>query len=584
MVFTFACPKCGSRLEADSALSGGFADCPGCHASVHVPPPRVVPGTTIGGFRLERLLGRGGMGEVYLATQLSMDRQVAVKILPAGLTEKQAFVDRFLLEVRAAAKLEHPNIVTAFDAGEDAGTYYLAMAYVEGEGLDQALKRDGPLAEAQVLPVALKLARALNYAWEQFGILHRDIKPANIMLDRFGEPKLMDLGVAKIVGEETGLTLTGMALGTPNYMSPEQARGASDVDCRSDIYSLGCCMYHLLTGHPPYVGSNPLEVMNLHLTAPIPQVRQERPAVSAATAALITATMQKDRAARPASWPVFAGQLEAVLAGQPVPALRRPQRRALWVTLAAAGLLIALVAGLAIGRSLRRPRRGDAVAHSGAKQAAEGKARSNAPPAQSGSGVNQAMDRVADLLLARELKQAREFWEQERSRLAGSLEASRLQELDAAVNSAIHIPDRIIATFRDDVGKTITVALRDGPLTLTVSEVKEYEVLGMTQRGDKAAPATFAIRELDLDEQLRRLALHPDAYGELTRGIVFLNYARVALATASLRRAEHPLADALIVALERRRLEAAETVLPRRPLRDAMARSRPAQAPAKPAR
>lgn len=108
------------------------------------------------------------MGEVYLATQLSMDRQVAVKILPAALTEDRAFVERFLVEVRTATKLEHPNIVTAFDAGEDSGTYYLAMAYVDGEALDQRLKCDGPLPEASVLTIGLKLARALNYAWEQF--------------------------------------------------------------------------------------------------------------------------------------------------------------------------------------------------------------------------------------------------------------------------------------------------------------------------------------------------------------------------------------------------------------------------------
>ena len=563
MQFTFACPKCSSRLEADSDLSGNFAECPGCRTSLHIPEPRISPGTTIGGFRLERLLGRGGMGDVFMATQLSMDRPVAVKILSAALTSNQAFVDRFLIEVRTAAKLEHPNIVTAFDAGEDAGTYYLAMGYVEGETLDERLQRDGPLPEPTVLQMGLKLARALGYAWDEFGMLHRDIKPATVMVDRFGEVKLMDLGVAKIVGEDTGLTMTGVALGTPSYMSPEQTRGAADVDCRSDISSLGCCMFHLRTGHPPYVGKNPLEVMNLHVTAPVPTVRSERPGVTAGCEALLLSAMQKDARFRPASWSEMAARIKAAMAGQAPPVVRK-RRLGVWLGLAVTVLMLAMLAELAVVWVLwSQPRVPQVLRRFWVALAPPLAAAPAVVPGRPAvPAVNQAMDQVAALILDRKLREAHEFWRGEKMLLTPIVGAARVAALDAVVTSAIRIPERLMESFRAEIGKEITVSLRAGALALLVTDVQEFQVLGTRKRGEAVEPVAFTVRELDLEEELRRLRLEADPNPDLTRGIVSLSFGRAALAVASLTRAGHPLGDALLVAVETRRLNTVDA-LPR---------------------
>jgi len=602
MLFKFACPKCASRVEADAQWSGSFADCPHCGTSVNVPPPRIGPDTTLGGFRLERLLGRGGMGEVYLATQLSMDRQVAVKILPPALTTDRAFVDRFLLEVRTAAKLEHPNIVTAFDAGEDAGTYYLAMGYVEGESLEEKLKRDGPFREQDVLRIALKLSKALGYAWEHFGILHRDIKPANIMLDRFGEVKLMDLGVAKMVGEETSLTITGVALGTPTHMSPEQARGASDMDCRSDIYSLACCMFHLLTGHAPYLGKNPLEVMNQHLTAPVPTVRGERPEVSAACEALVVGAMQKDRRRRPRSWAVMAAQIEAVLSGHSLPPSRAVPAPRTWLVVGALVLVLALLVELLSIWLLADRRRIDALmallpgprAVPTASVAGADAGTSPVAPApavsRSAAAVSAAMERIADLILARKLQEAHEAWAGERVRLTPIVGAARVEELDPVVTSAIHLPERLMASFAADVGKEVTIGLRDGQRTdrrtLIVQTVQDLQVQGVSRTGDAEEKVSFHLRQLSLDEQLQRLKPEAVPNLELCRGVVYLGFGELVQASASFGRARHPLADAFLVVLERRRSALAQA-LPRaeRRLRDWFQPRRPAprQGPAPPA-
>ncbi len=594
MLFTFACPKCASRLEAEAQLSGSFAECPHCQASVHVPPARIGPGTTIGGFRLERLLGRGGMGEVYLATQLSMDRQVAVKILAPSLTTDRAFVARFLTEVRTTAKLEHPNIVTAFDAGEDAGTYYLAMAYVEGESLDERLRREGPLPEQDVLHLGLKLSKALGYAWEHFGVLHRDIKPSNIMLDRFGEVKLMDLGVAKTVGEDTGLTLTGVALGTPSYMSPEQARGASDLDCRSDIYSLGCCMFHLLTGHAPFAGRNALEVLNQHVTAPVPGIRAERPDVSASCEALIQNAMQKDRRRRPRSWAVLAAQIEAVLAGEALPELRpRPPPRT-WVTIGATVLVVLLLAEMLVLWLLSSPARARGLipwmpAAPGALQASAGSpggAGSAVQPASSpAAAVNRVMDRIADLILERRLAEARELWRSESARLAQIVSPSVLEPIDSVVASVTRVPERVMESFRADVGRATRVTLREGvqarPRTLFIEAVREGLLEARDPAGAPDEKIVVRFQDLALDEQLRRLGPEEAPNPDLCRGLVYLYSGQRALAAASFRRAAHPLGDALLLAMDRWRAALAEAQpRPVRRLRDWFAPRPPSRPPA----
>ena len=190
-------------LEAGAETAGSAVTCPHCSASIKVPAARPGPGTTIGGFKIKKLIARGGMGEVYLAEQLSLGRDVALKVLPPHFKSDAETVKRFLAEVRTAAKLQHPNLVTVYEAGQDQGIYFLAMAYIEGETLDDVLHKRGPLPEAQALEIAQELGSALSSAWDAHRLIHCDVKPANIMLDRTGKPHLMDMGLSKLLSETT---------------------------------------------------------------------------------------------------------------------------------------------------------------------------------------------------------------------------------------------------------------------------------------------------------------------------------------------------------------------------------------------
>src|SRR6266567_7426089 len=209
--------------------------------------------TQVGDFHLTKKLGEGGMGTVFKAHQMSMDRDVALKILPRHLAKDTSYVERFYREARASAKLDHPNIVRGIAVGEDRGYHYFAMEYIDGESSDKVLESQGKLQVGDAVKIALDVARALDHAHSK-GLVHRDIKPDNIMITRQGFVKLADLGLAKAADENQGLTQTGSGFGTPYYMPPEQARNAKYVDNRSDIYALGATLYHLLTGKVPFTG------------------------------------------------------------------------------------------------------------------------------------------------------------------------------------------------------------------------------------------------------------------------------------------------------------------------------------------
>jgi len=200
----------------------------------------------IGGFEVLSRVGRGGMGTVYKARQVSMNRIVALKILPPSRAKNATYVQRFLREARSAAQLSHTNIVQAIDVGNADGYYYFAMEFVDGETVQALLEREGVLDERHALTIATAVAHALDHA-HRHGIVHRDVKPGNIMIDLHGAVKLADLGLARSVEPIDTVTVDGVGVGTPHYIAPEQARGETDVDCRADIYSLGATLYHLLT-------------------------------------------------------------------------------------------------------------------------------------------------------------------------------------------------------------------------------------------------------------------------------------------------------------------------------------------------
>lgn len=234
--------------------------------------------TTIAGFDILSKIGQGGMGAVYRARQVSMDRIVAVKILPPQFAENPQFVERFFSEAKAAGKLDHNNIVRALDVGEADGFFYFAMEYVEGESAAARLLRGELFDPLEALHVGEQIAQALDHAWRR-GIIHRDIKPGNILVNRHGVAKLADFGLARVVAAPTEEQARQRAEGTPLYISPEQARADPDVDIRSDIYSLGATLYHMLCGAPPFSGKSDAEIMRQHLSVPPVPVHEREPDV-----------------------------------------------------------------------------------------------------------------------------------------------------------------------------------------------------------------------------------------------------------------------------------------------------------------
>ncbi|MFH0908323.1 MAG: protein kinase [bacterium] len=313
MLIMFQCPSCGNPIKVHARMLPTHILCARCGSSVETPLYGIGTGAVIGGFRVEKSIGRGAMGEVFVATQLSMDRKVALKIMPSEITADKNLISRFQREIRLLARVEHPNLVTAFEAGEYDGVYYLAMTYVEGKDLGQRLEEEKRIPEQEALAVAAKAALALAYAWEHHQILHNDVKPGNIMIDRNGEVKVMDMGLSKCVVEDTSLSMEGVAFGTPNYMSPEQARGQHDLDFRSDEYALGATLFHLLTGALPHNGTTVTEVLTRKTIEPAPNVRQLNPDVSPACERLILKMMAPDREERFPSWTEAIAEIESLL-------------------------------------------------------------------------------------------------------------------------------------------------------------------------------------------------------------------------------------------------------------------------------
>jgi serine/threonine protein kinase len=213
-------------------------------------PGALAEGSVFGGFRIERTLGHGGMGIVYLATELRLDRQVALKVIRTELAGDEGFRARFRSESRTAASVEHPRVVTVFGAGERDGLLYVSMRYVPGRDLGQIVEADGPLSPDDAARLIAQVADGLD-AVHAAGLVHRDVKPHNVIVDEEGDAHLTDFGLAKAMGATTGLTATGQVIGTVDYMAPEQIE-ARRVDARTDVYALGGVLYHAISGEVPY--------------------------------------------------------------------------------------------------------------------------------------------------------------------------------------------------------------------------------------------------------------------------------------------------------------------------------------------
>jgi serine/threonine-protein kinase len=276
----------------------------------------------IPGYQLISKLGKGAMATVYKARQNSLDRIVAVKVLPKKLSENPEFVDRFYKEGKAAARLAHNNIVQAIDVGSTPdGFHFFVMEYVEGPTLYDIMQpapvgEGRTFSEAEALDVTIQMADALAHA-HQRNLIHRDVKPKNILLTKDGIAKLTDLGLARAMDDkEAAESEAGKAYGTPYYISPEQIRGDVDIDFRADIYSLGATMYHLVTGKPPFDGETPSAVMHKHLKQPLTPADHVNTALSAGVGEIIDVAMAKNRDDRYQSTEDMLEDLRAVRRGE----------------------------------------------------------------------------------------------------------------------------------------------------------------------------------------------------------------------------------------------------------------------------
>jgi serine/threonine-protein kinase len=244
-----------------------------------------------GRYELSHLVARGGMAEVYRAQDRQLERPVALKVLFPELSVDRSFVERFRREAQAAANLSHPNIVPVFDWGEDGGTYFIVMEYVDGRPLSSILRTAGPLHPERAAEISADVATALAYA-HRHGVVHRDVKPGNVLITEEGTVKVTDFGIARAVNTEESLTQTGAVMGTATYFSPEQAEGLS-VDARSDIYSLGVVLFELVTGRPPFLGETPVAVASKHVREHPPTPREINPGIPPDLEAVIMKCMAK---------------------------------------------------------------------------------------------------------------------------------------------------------------------------------------------------------------------------------------------------------------------------------------------------
>ncbi len=302
---------------------------------------RVESGVEIGGYRVEELIGRGGMGEVYRAHDGRLDRNVALKILAPRYADDDAFRERLLRESRLAASLDHPNVVPVYDAGEADAGFYLAMRYVEGADLRAVLRREGALAPARVIEIVSQVAGALDAAHTK-GLVHRDVKPSNVLIDERGHCYLADFGLTQSVSGR-GQATDGSLLGTLDYVAPEQIRG-DEVDGRADVYALGCMLFECLTGEVPFRRPSEVATIYAHLEDEPPSASAHRSGLPPAIDAVFVRAMAKEPDERYSSCAELVADASAALGL----VAARPRRLRLVVAATAFVLVVAAAALAAI--------------------------------------------------------------------------------------------------------------------------------------------------------------------------------------------------------------------------------------------
>ena len=288
----FQCPHCRGIVAADSWEPGADTVCAYCSKEVPMPMNRLEPGAVLGDFLLVRKLGAGGMGIVFLAHQLSLDRPSAIKVLNPEFSSEAESVKAFITEARSAAKLNHPNIVQAYAVGEEDGLFYFAMEFINGQTMKEVLAEKKKIDPREAADIIMQVAEALDCAWREQKLIHHDIKPDNIMQCANDRVKLADLGLAQVFGEDADDD-SDEVIGTPQYISPEQLTGVV-TDTRSDIYSLGATFYHLVTGQFPYNGENTEEIAKQHVFGTLNPPRNVNPMLPQVLNDIIVKMMAKD--------------------------------------------------------------------------------------------------------------------------------------------------------------------------------------------------------------------------------------------------------------------------------------------------
>jgi serine/threonine-protein kinase len=282
--------------------------------------PGAIPSATasmIKGYRIERRLGSGGMGDVFLGHQISLDRPVAIKILPEHLAKDEEFIERFVSEARAAGKVSHEHIVAAVDVGESNGRYFFVMELVDGPTVQQLIAREGAMEEKRALEIARQVAKGLRHA-HQHGLIHRDIKPANIMITSEDVVKICDFGLAREIDADGTLTQPGIVQSSPAYTSPEQCRGRQ-LDHRTDMYSLGVTLFEMLTGERPFHAEAAGALFIKHATEAPPAPESLNPWLSPEAAQLVLRLLRKDPAQRFDTYDQLIEAIDAVLTAKPAP-------------------------------------------------------------------------------------------------------------------------------------------------------------------------------------------------------------------------------------------------------------------------
>jgi predicted Ser/Thr protein kinase len=442
----------------DEVVAGetSAGDAPAEPTSTPSAPPKLdeLPGT-IGPHRVVGVLGRGGVGVVYVARSERLDRLVAVKVLRVDRGRAPELVERFDIEARAAARLRHPNIVGIHEVGEDAGRQYLVMELIPGRSLAARLRDDGRLPPREAARVAERLARALAYAHAR-AILHRDLKPANVLLPDTGEPMLTDFGMAKFFGqgqdEVKSPTVSGQVMGTPAYMPPEQARGEHGrVDRRSDVYSLGATLYEMLTARPPWDGLSVMAILaQVTSLEPVTPPSRWAPDLDADLETICLKALEKEPGDRYLTADALADDLARWLADEPIVArrpslgarckkwLRRNRALARALVVAIGCALVVLVVGTVgfVERLGEERDRADAAAAEAARQAERARARAAVAQDALRVLIDEVGDELADVPGERVRRVRGELLEHargalERLRDAGIADGSLLQAAEA---------------------------------------------------------------------------------------------------------------------------------------------------------